>query len=80
MKNRKNRAAGADLKIKSLALGTVIFCKEAVPSGGGIGFKKPTVVGLKYPTSPAFRVGWHAPLIKVKKQYVGEIKGLLKYT
>ena len=35
----------------------------------GIEFKKPTVVGLKSPTSPVEWVGWHAPRMRVKWAY-----------
>ena len=43
----------------------------------GIGSKKPTVIRFKNPTSPLFRVGWHALLIRVKKITVLEFLALL---
>ena len=44
------------------AFGAVSILKRTVPNTGhwGVGFKKPTAVGFEIPTSPAFRVGWHA--------------------
>ena len=33
----------------------------------GVGIKRPTSGGIKIPTSHSFRVGWHATLIRVKK-------------
>ena len=46
--------------LKSNAPPLVLFL--TVPNTGhwGVGFKKPTAVGFEIPTSPAFRVGWHA--------------------
>ena len=52
------------------AFGTVSMQKRTVPKPGhgGVGLKKPTVVGFKNTTSPAFRVNWHAMPIRVNKK------------
>ena len=52
------------------AFGTVSMQKRTVPKPGhgGVGLKKPTVVGFKNATSPAFRVNWHAMPIRVNKK------------
>ena len=56
---------------------TLLQYNITIPSIGhqGVRFKHPTEVGFKNPSSPAFRVGWHALLIRVK--YSVEKKKLL---
>ena len=51
------------------------YTKITMPKVGhwGVIFKKPTVVGFKNPTSPAFRLGWHANPIRVNNLKYGRV-------
>ena len=57
-----------NFKYQCPSFDTVSIQKRTITKLGqwGVGFKRPTALGFKIPTSQAFRVGWHAPTIRVK--------------